>query len=114
MNRRLARTALLAALTLTACGGFASNAAASFHENLIREVHEGVGSSGDYVELQSYAAGQNLVGTNHIISYDAGGTPLTNYAIPSNVTNGASQATILIANTATVVGGVAADFNAGS
>jgi hypothetical protein len=91
----------------------AGSAQATFHENLIREVHEG-GVSGDYVELQSYAAGQNLVAGKHIVSYDAGGgpAPLTDFTIPSNVGNGANQATILIANTATV-GGVTADFNAG-
>jgi Ca2+-binding RTX toxin-like protein len=113
MNRRLTRIALATALALTATIGFASSARASFHENLIREVHEGVASSGDYVELQSYAPGQNLVAGKHIVSYDAGGgpVPLTDYTIPSNVSNGANQATILIGNTPTV-GGVSVDFNA--
>jgi len=112
MNRRLTRIALVTALAITGTIGFASTAKATFHENLIREVHEG-GVSGDYVELQSFAAGQNLVAGKHIVSYDAGGgAPLTNYTIPSNVANGAEQATILIASTASV-GGVPADFNAG-
>jgi len=113
MNRRLVGLALTASLSVLGLGAFASNAAATYHENLIREVHEG-GVSGDYVELQSYAAGQNLVAGKHIVSYDAGGGPgtLTDYTIPSNVGNGANQATILIASTATV-SGVTADFNAG-
>ena len=38
--------------------------------NLIREVHEG-GVTGDYVELQAYAAGQNFVAGKYINSYDA-------------------------------------------
>jgi Ca2+-binding RTX toxin-like protein len=113
MNRRLTRIALATALALTATIGFASSAKASFHENLIREVHEGVASVGDYVELQAFAPGQNLVTGKHIVTYDAGGGVLTDYTIPGNVGNAANQATILIANAATV-GGVTADFVAGS
>jgi hypothetical protein len=113
MNRRLTRIALAAGLALVGAGALASTASATYHENRIREVHEGNGATGDYVELQSFAAGQNLVGGRHIVSYDAGGgTPLTDYTIPSNVANGANQATILIADSP-MVGGVTADFNAG-
>jgi hypothetical protein len=114
MNRRLTRFAIGAALALFAAGGLASTALATYHENRIREVHEGNGATGDYVELQSFAAGQNQVGGRHIVSYDAGGgAPLTDYLIPSNVANGADQATILIADSP-MVGGVTADFNAGA
>jgi Ca2+-binding RTX toxin-like protein len=111
MNRRLTRIALAAALALTGTIGVASSAQASYHLNFIREVHEGPASTGDYVELQATAAGQNLVAGKHIVSYDAGGAVLTNFTIPTDVANGADQATILIANTPTV-GGVTADFNA--
>jgi hypothetical protein len=101
MNRRLTRTALAGLLATGLSALLASTAAATFHENLIREVHEG-GVAGDYVELQSYAAGQNFVSGKHIVSYDAGGgAPLTDYTIPSNVSNGANQATILVASGAT-------------
>jgi hypothetical protein len=112
MNRRLTRITLCSALALTAAGAFASSAVASFHENLIREVHEGVASNGDYVELQARSAGQNFVAGKHIVTYDGGGGLLTNFTIPGSVSNGANQATILIANTASV-SGVTADFNAG-
>ena len=112
MHRRLTRIALASALALTASIGSAASAKASYHLNLIREVHEGVASNGDYVELQATAAGQNLVAGKHIVSYDGGGGQLTDFTIPGNVGNGADQATILIANTPTV-GGVTADFNAG-
>jgi hypothetical protein len=79
---------------------------ATYHENLIREVHAGTAGTGDYVELQAYAAGQNFVFGKHIVSYDGGGGALSTYTIPSNVANGANQATILISN-----GGVpGADF----
>ena len=103
--------AVLAAFT--SCLVAAAGAQASYHQNLIREVHEGNGiSTGDYVELQAYAAGENLVAGKHILSYDAGGgAPLTNYTIPSNVANAANQATILVAADASTQG---ADFVAGN
>jgi hypothetical protein len=110
MNRRLTRIALASALALTATIGFASSAKATYHQNYIREVHET--PTADYVELQAYASGENLVSGKHIVSYDGGGGVLTDYTIPGNVPNAANQATILIANAPTV-GGVAADFNAG-
>jgi hypothetical protein len=97
MNRRMTRIALAGALTLTATIGYAANAQATFHENLIREVHEG-GATGDYVELQAYSAGQNLVGGKYINTYDGGGTLFTSTLIPTNVANGSDQATILIAH----------------
>ncbi len=103
MNRRLTRFALSAGLALVGVGGLASTASATFHENRIREVHEG-GATGDYVELQAFAAGQNLVGGKYINTYDGGGTLLTSTLIPSNVANGANQATILIAHDASTTG----------
>ncbi len=110
MNRRLTRIALAIALTLTATAGFTSSAKASYHENLIREVHDGGGGGSDYVMLQAYSPGQNLVAGKHIVTYDGGGGVLTDYTIPSNVPNGANQATILIASSA-IPG---ADFIAGT
>ena len=111
MRRRAVSFAVLSALTSSLI--LAASAAASFHENLIREVHEGPASNGDYVELQARSAGQNFVAGKHIVTYDAGGGQLTNFTIPGSVSNGANQATILIANTASV-SGVTADFNAGT
>jgi hypothetical protein len=90
-----------AAVLVSALG--ASAAQATFHENLIREVHEG-GATGDYVELQSYAAGQNLVSGKYINSYDGGGSVLTSTLIPSNVANSANNATILVAHDASTPG----------
>ena len=65
------------------------------------------------MELQAYAAGQNFVAGKHIVAYDGGGGVLTDYTIPGNVPNGANQATILIANAASV-NGVTPDFVAGN
>ncbi len=113
MNRRLTRIALAAGLALAVAGGLASTAFATFHLNRIREVHEGGATGADYVELQSMSAGENLVAGKHIVSYDAGGGPLTDYTIPANVPNAANQATILIAN-APMASGVTPDFQAGS
>jgi hypothetical protein len=103
MNRRLIRFALSVGLGLVGVGGLASTASATFHDNRIREVHEG-GATGDYVELQAFAAGQNFVGGKFINTYDGGGTLHTSTLIPSNVANGANQATILIAHDASTTG----------
>jgi hypothetical protein len=107
------KSSLFAAVALALLGlaGLASTATASFHLDRIREVHEGNGATGDYVELQSMAPGENLVAGKHIVSYDGGGMPLTTYTIPSAVANSANQATILIASDASVPG---ADFIAGT
>ncbi len=108
MNRRLTKLSLTVALVGGSLAAFASSASATFHLNLIREVHYGAGGNGDYVELQAMAAGQNLVAGKQIVSYDGGGTPLSTFTFPTNVGNGADQATILVSN-----GGVTgADFAA--
>jgi hypothetical protein len=108
MNRRLTRIALAVGVSLSVATGLTDTASASYHENLIREVHDGGGSTGDYVMLQAYAGGQNLVAGKHIVTYDGAGGVLSSYAIPNIVGNGANQATILISN-----GGVTdADFAA--
>ncbi|MDP9227702.1 MAG: hypothetical protein M3M99_01460, partial [Actinomycetota bacterium] len=106
-RRRIATVSAIAALALGA--GIASSAGASYHENMISEVHQGVGDVGDYVELQAFTPGQNLVGGHYVLSYDGGSAVFDTFLFPSNVANGANQATILIANDATVAG---ADFNA--
>jgi hypothetical protein len=85
----------------------AAPAQASFHIMQIREVHEG-GAAADYVVLQMYAPGQNLVGTHHLRFYDAAGNPFADYTVPSNVSNGADQSTILLAGTGAI--GVTPDF----
>ena len=107
------RRSRIAALSVTAAlavsGGMAANAGASFHLMKVTEVHQGVLDAGDYVELQMYEAGQNLVGGHYVRSYDGGGTAFSSFPIPSNVANGQNQRTILIANDATVAG---ADFDA--
>jgi hypothetical protein len=113
MSSRLKRIAFAGAVAACLTGAIAPTVTASYHDNLIREVHEGPASVGDYVELQAHSAGQNLIAGKHIVSYDGGGSVFSDYTIPSTVPNGANQATILIANAASV-GGVVPDFTAGS
>jgi hypothetical protein len=87
-------------IALAGCALAAPVASASFHLVSIRAVHAGTGAVGDpdYVELQMYAPGQNLVGGHTIRTYDGGGGQLTDYTLPANVGNGDNQRTILIAN----------------
>jgi hypothetical protein len=89
------------ALALALLGlAFAAPAAqASFHLMKIREIGQGGGGVPDYVELQMYAAGQNLVGSNNakIQSYDDTGAVLSTFTFPSDVANAANQRTIYVA-----------------
>jgi hypothetical protein len=83
-------TALLAVLPATA--------SATFHEISVREVFSGsaASSNAEYVELQMWSVGQELVGGHVLHTYSATGTQ-TDTLLPSNVPNGANQSTILIA-----------------
>lgn len=101
MRKRVISFAVFTAVTSSLV--VAGSAQASFHLNLIREVHEG-GATGDYVELQAYAAGENLVGGKYVNTYDGGGGLMTSTLIPANVPSGANQATILIAHDASTPG----------
>ena len=92
--------ALTVATALLVGGAQAANAGASYHEMKVSEVHFDTMGDGDFVELQMYSAGQNFVGGHFIRHYDATGAPLQEFQITGNVTNGDSQRTILIGNTA--------------
>jgi hypothetical protein len=104
MERLIARSALLAALTVTASIGLASAASAA-PQLLIREVHRGTTFSSDYVELQMTADGQNNLAGNYIDFLGADGQAGGEYQLP-NVANGQNQRTVLIGNT----GVAGADF----
>jgi hypothetical protein len=90
--------ALLAALASFGLALGVPAASATFHRMSIREVYPGTIAEPDseYVELQMWNAGQNLVGAHTLRTYDSGGTP-TATVLPSDVPNGANQSTILIA-----------------
>jgi len=98
--RRLAVSA--AALALVALAYWAPPAAATFHEMSIREVYAGSAAHPDseYVELQMWAAGQNLVGGHSIAIYNAGGGLAGAVTFAGDVPQGANQSTIVAATPA--------------
>jgi hypothetical protein len=98
--------ALVSLLALT----WPAAAPATFHEMSIREVYAGSPES-QYVELQMWAAGQNLVGGHVLKTYGAGGGPPTSTStFAADVPNGANQSTLLLATPgAEAEFGVAAD-----
>ncbi|HEY6551193.1 MAG TPA: hypothetical protein VIY71_08355 [Solirubrobacterales bacterium] len=88
--------ALVAAALLT------PSALATFHEISIREVYPGSAAhpESQYVELQMWTAGQNLVGGHSLKTYSATGATSGTTTFPSNVSGGANQSTILLATLA--------------
>jgi cysteine-rich repeat protein len=106
----------LALLALTMCG-LVRNARAeeqsAFHFMSIVEVFPGTVSApnAQYIVLQMYFAGQNLVGGQQVNVYNAAGGVIATYTFPGNVANGANQASILIATAqAVALFGVTADL----
>jgi hypothetical protein len=75
-----------------------SSAAATFHEMSIREVYPGSSATPDaeYVELQMWSSGQNLVGGHSLRSYDSSGKLLKTTTFGADVAGGANQSTILL------------------
>ncbi|HKY35656.1 MAG TPA: hypothetical protein VJN18_06955 [Polyangiaceae bacterium] len=72
---------------------------AAFHLMSIVEVFPGTATAptAQFIELQMYAAGQNLVAGHSITVHDASGTIVGTFSFPGNVSNGANQARVLIA-----------------
>ncbi len=89
----MARERIAIALAVVGLGLFASSATASFHLNKIREVRAG---ATPFVELQSYAPGQNVLAPHKVTTYSSSGA-LVDTVVLSNVAEGASQRTTLIA-----------------
>jgi len=88
-------------------------ASATFHLIQVREVYLGsaLAPESKYVELQMYAAGQNLVGGHTLRTYDGTGKPIGSSTLSANVTSDANQSTILVASPAAEAElGVTADF----
>lgn len=94
------------ACSLTAMAAWAlvvvSGASASFHLIKVREVYPGsaLAPSAEYVELQMYSSGQNLVGGHSLRAYDAGGSIVGTSTFTADVAGGANQSTILLATQA--------------
>jgi Ca2+-binding RTX toxin-like protein len=105
-------------ISLTTIAAIALTPVASgFQQNFIRQIHpdnQGMFDAGDWVELQMYADGQNLVAGAFIKSYFGDGTLRATFQFPSNANTllvGQNQRTILVSNTSSV-GGTTPDFNA--
>lgn len=113
MNRT--RTSCISALAAVAGCLLAFGAApafATFHLMQVREVYPGSAASpeAEYVELQMWRSGQNLVGGHVLRSYDAAGNVVGTSTFPSNVADGENQSTLLLATPqAEAQFGVAAD-----
>jgi hypothetical protein len=92
----------VAALVALALGLAASPASATFHLVSIREVYPGSVASpqAQYVELQMYASGQNLVGGHTLSFYDAAGSPSGSATFGGDVGGDANQSTLLAASPA--------------
>ncbi len=92
--RSLALSATLFAVALAP-----ASASASFHFMKIVEVFAGTAAApnAQYVVLQMYAAGQNMVGTHSIIVYNAAGTEVGRFTFTGSVPIGTDQSKILIA-----------------
>ena len=90
--------ALVSLLALT----WPTAASATFHEMSIREVYPGTLAQpeAEYVELQMWAPGQNLVGGHVLKTYNAGGGVTSTNTFAGNVPGSANQITILLATPA--------------
>ena len=110
-----ARSALLV-VSLVA-GGLAMTAApaqGAFHLMKVREVYAGdaLNPSAEFIELQMFQSGQNLVTGHSVVIYNGAGAPLQTITMNSNVANAQNQRTILIATSAAeTVFMVDADFS---
>jgi len=88
------------ALAVASLGLAASPAAATFHLMEVREIYPGsVASPGsEYVELQMYAAGQNLVGGHFLRAYGPTGSVVATDTFPADVKGDADQSTLVLAS----------------
>jgi hypothetical protein len=99
MTKIAAGTAVLATFGLAV---LAPAACATFHEMSIREVYPGSTASpgAEYVELQMWAPGQNLVGGHSLRTYGPAGNLTATTTFAGDVSGAANQSTILLATPA--------------
>jgi hypothetical protein len=102
MKARIAGFCLVMALAATAAAVSPATALATFHLMKIREVYPGSSASpeAEYVELQMYAAGQDLVAGHAIDFFDAAGARVASATFGADVANGANQSTLVAATPA--------------
>ena len=116
MSRRRI-VSLTAALALALSAALTSSASATYDQIQIRQIHPSLGVfGGEWVELQMYTSGQNLVTGKVIRTFDPGGNQQSLYVIGAGpgphpgAPNGQNQRTILISSLFNPVSGVPADF----
>lgn len=75
------------------------SAQATFHVVQIREVYPGSAANplSEYVELQMWSGGENLVGGHFARAYDAAGAAVATSTFPADVPRGSNQSTMLLA-----------------
>lgn len=108
-----ARRAAAAAPLALVAGLIVHPAWANHHFMMVREVYAGSpdNTSAQFVELQMYFGGQNVVSGHKVVVYASNGDPVATFVFPGNVGNGANQSSILVATTqAQTVFGVSADL----
>ena len=89
----------------------AAPANASYHWMKISEVSGGsADDSGDFIELQMFAAGQNFLSGHHLFLYDACGLVLKDIPLSTLTGPAPSQTTVLVGDAAGIAGGVSADI----
>jgi hypothetical protein len=93
----------LAAIVIASAAAWliaAPAAEASFHVIKVREVFPGTVAhpDSDYVELQMYASGQNLVQLGNLKVFDATGAVTDTFTPGQSVAGAANQSTVLIAD----------------
>lgn len=98
MTRRSLISTTLAAAAIALVG--AAPAQASFHEIKVRGVFAGsvAHPDSDYVELQMYASGQNLVQLGELKVFNSVGGVTDTFKPGNQVTGSANQSTVLIAD----------------
>ena len=109
MIRRLVLTTSLVAVAVLA---FSATASATYHFNFIRQIHPSNNNvnGGEWVELQMYADGENLVAGKVIRAFNSTDGLVSQYVITgTNPPNGQNQRTILISSLVSPMG-VNADF----
>jgi len=102
MRSRLAALCLAVAPAAVALALSPAPALATFHLMKIREVYPGSSASpeAEYVELEMYAAGQNLVAGHSLDFFDAAGAQVASASFGANVPNAANQSTLVAATPA--------------
>jgi hypothetical protein len=106
------RLVLIASLATVSALAWSATASASYHRNLIHQIHPSTGAlGGEWVELQAYADGENLISGNATIrTFNSTDQLQSQYVISgTNPPYGQNQRTILVSSLFTPAG-VAADF----